>query len=258
MGKKLEGRIVLITGCSGGIGKDLARKFAQEGAKLAICARSWDKLLVTKSLCEEAGAQVLAVKCDVTKPEELKALVEETAKRYGGIDVLINNAVTANPGTPFLSQTEDDIMGVFNSGFLATWRLMQLCYPHMLGRKARIINFGSPSGIVGTAGYAAYASMKEAIRGLTRTVAREWGRDGITVNAICPTAITENIQAIIDSMPEGKKTPASLGFTIPPVGYVGNAYDHIAPIVVFLASEDSGYLTGQSIRADGGGTLFSA
>ena len=257
MCKRLSGKTAIITGCSGGIGRELALRFASEGANLSICARSTDKLLATAAECEKQGVRVLPITCDVSKPEDLHRLVDETLAQFGQIDLLVNNAINAKPGTPFAEQTEEDVMRVFDSGFMAAWRLMQYCFPSMKEHGGRIVNFGSPSGIVGTEGYAAYAAMKEAIRSLTRTVAREWGKYGITVNCVAPTAITPNTQAVIDAMPEGQRTPQALGFHIPPVGYLGNAYDDIAPVVVFLCSDEAKYITGQTIRADGGGSIFA-
>lgn len=255
MSKKLDGKTAIITGCSGGIGRELALRFAQEGANLSICARSTDKLNATAVDCQKAGVRVLPITCDVTKPEDLHHLVDETVNEFGSVDILVNNAVNAKPGTPFEEQTEEDVMRVFESGFMATWRLMQYCLPNMKAHGGHIVNFGSPSGIVGTEGYAAYGAMKEAIRSLSRTAAREWGKYGITVNCVAPTAITPNMQAVIDTLPEGQRRPETLGFRIPPVGYLGNAYDDIAPVVVFLCSQDAKYLTGQTVRVDGGGTI---
>ncbi len=254
--KALESKVALITGCSGGIGRETAIRFAEEGANLAICARTQSKLEETAEICRKKGAQVLAVVCDITDPTQLENLVRQTADHFGRIDILINNAVNAKPGSPFLDQTEADLMTVFESGYLATWRLMKLCYPCLKEVHGKIINFASPAGLLGTEGYAAYASVKEAIRGLTKVTAREWGKDGININCISPTAITPKMQAIIDSFPEAQRKPETLGFKVPAIGRIGTAYADLTPILVFLASDASGYITGQTIRADGGGTIF--
>lgn len=253
---KLDNKVVLITGCSAGIGRETAIRFATEGASLSICARTESKLQETKEICESKGATVFALPCDVTKAEQLEQLIAGTISKFGKIDVLLNNAVNAKPGKPFMELSEEDLMMVFESGYLATWRLMRLCYPHMKEHGGKIINFASSSGIKGTEGYAGFASMKEAIRGLTKVVAREWGKLGITVNCIAPTAITPKMEAIIDSFPEGRRVPQSLGFTIPALGRIGKAYEDITPVLVFMASDDSSFITGQTLRVDGGGTIF--
>lgn len=258
MAGKLENQVAVITGCSGGIGKQTAIRFAEEGAKLAICARRIDPLLETKALCEKAGAEVLALKCDVTVMDEMANFVNKTVEMFGGIDILVNNAVTADVGKPFLEQTEEYLMSLFNSGFLSTWRMMKLCFPYLKESHGRIINFGSSSGIKGVPGYSGYGAVKEGIRSLTRTVANEWGEFGITCNAICPTAIGERAQQFLDSLPEAERTPKALGFSsTPPVGYIGDAYQDVTPAIVFLASRDSHYITGQTLRVDGGGSIFA-
>ena len=254
--KILDGKVALITGCSGGIGRETAIRFAEEGASLAICARTASKLEETAEACRQRDAQVLAVVCDITDKTQLENLVHQTTDQFGRIDILINNAVNAKPCSPFLEQTEADLMTVFESGYLATWRLMRLCYPYLKESKGKIINFASPAGLTGAEGYAAYASIKEAIRGLTMVTAREWGKDGINVNCISPTAITPKMQTIIDSFPEGQRKPETLGFKVPAIGRIGTAYEDLTPILVFLASEASNYITGQTLRADGGGTIF--
>ena len=258
MAGRLENEVAIITGCSGGIGKQTAIRFAQEGAKLVICARRLEKLLETKEICEQAGAEVLALRCDVSVMDDLKELVEQAVNTFGRIDILINNSVTAEPGTPFMEQSEEYLTSIFESGFLSTWRLMKLCFPYLKESKGRIVNFGSSSGIKGTLGYSAYGALKEAIRGLSRTVANEWGEYGITCNVLCPTAIGERAKEFIETLPEEERTPMALGFTnVPAVGYIGDAYEDLTPILVFLASKESHYLTGQCIRADGGGSIFA-
>lgn len=255
---KLQDKVAIITGASGGIGKEIAIRYAEEGAKLAICARNMENLEKTAATCREKGAQVIAVRCDVTQPGDMKQLVEQTVSQFGTVDILVNNAVDAKPGTPFMEQSEEYLQSLWESGFLSTWRMMKLCYPYLKKAGGKVINFASGSGLLGVEGYAGYAAVKEAIRSLTRTVAREWGPEGINVNTICPTAITDKIQVIIDSMPEGQRSPEALGFVIPPIGRVGNAYEDIAPVAVFLASEDARHITGQNIRVDGGGTIFTS
>lgn len=255
---RLEKKSAIITGASGGIGKEIAIRFAEEGANLSICARNLDKLNQTADKCREKGAKVLAIRCDVTVPNDLEQLVNETVNKYGTIDILVNNAVNAKPGSPFVEQSEDDLKTVWDSGFLATWRMMKLCFPYMKEYGGKIINFSSGSGLMSIEGYAAYAATKEAIRSLTRTVAREWGKYHININTICPTAITQNMWEVINSLPEDKRYPEALGFVTPPIGRIGDAYEDIAPVVVFLASEDSRHITGQNLRVDGGGTIFTS
>ena len=152
---RLEGKVVIITGASGGLGKQMALRFAQEGAKLAICARREKKLQETKDLCQQAGAQVLAMVADVSHHDELKAFVEKTAETFGTIDVLVNNASTISAPHPFLEHTINDLEEALHSGLYGTWQMMQLCFPYMKEHGGSIINFGSIGGVNGLEGFAA-------------------------------------------------------------------------------------------------------
>ena len=143
---RLEGKVVIITGASGGLGKQMALRFAQEGAKLAICARREKKLQEIKDLCQQAGAQVLAMVADVSHHDELKAFVEKTAETFGTIDVLVNNASTISAPHPFLEHTINDLEEALHSGLYGTWQMMQLCFPYMKEHGGAIINFGSIGG----------------------------------------------------------------------------------------------------------------
>lgn len=252
---KLEGKTILLTGASSGIGKQTAIRLAEEGASLVICARRVEKLNETKSICEKAGAKVVAIPCDLTNQENLTSLVDETIKTFGKIDVLINNGISSTAYVPFMQQTLDDVAKVMNSGFIATWTLMQLCYPHMKANGGgSIINVGSGSAEVGLSGFAAYAAIKAAVISLSKVAANEWGTDNIRVNVLNPAGFT-------DSMQEGKLASAEI-LEITKAQLAGNAfhrpgdpYSDIAPVIAFLASDDSRFMTGQVFRVEGGTTM---
>ena len=202
---RLDGKVCIITGAASGLGKQEAIRFAEEGAKLAICSRTESKLMDTKRICEEKGAEVLAMACDVMVKENLEALVSATVDRFGTIDILVNNAHTVTMLLPFLQKSEDDLEIELKSSLYAYWRLMKLCYPYMKGKPgagASIINFASKAGFEGTVDHCAYAAAKEAVRGLTRVVAREWGKDNINVNVVCPLAMTSQLENFKASYPE--------------------------------------------------------
>lgn len=255
---KLTGKIAVITGCSGGLGKQLAFRFAREGAKLAICARSAGKLADTAKECEALGAEVLAVPVDLTDVDQLKGFVEATAAKFGTIDVLLNNAVSISSPHPFLDHTLEELNTTMQSGFYATWHMMRLCFPYMKGKKdASIINFGSSGGDLGMEGYAAYASTKEAIRGLSRVAAREWGQYGIRVNILSPGAVTENAMAGVQQLPEEMKNAIVDSFKANPMRRPGDPYEDITPTAVFLACEDSRWVTGQTLFVEGGSTIHA-
>ena len=254
---KLDGKTVIITGCSGGLGKQTALRFASEGAKLAICARSLDRLQATAKECEERGAEVLAMRVDLTDYDQLKGFVEATVEKFGAIDVLVNNAVSITPPHPFNDHTIDELNMTMNSGFFATWHLMKLCYPYMKDRDASIINFGSGAGDMGLEGYAAYAATKEAIRGLSRVAAREWGKDKIRVNIINPSAVSDNVRAGIEVLPEEMKQYVIDSLSVNAMKRPGDPYEDITPAILFFASDESRWVTGQTLMVEGGGNIHS-
>ncbi|MCM6762045.1 SDR family oxidoreductase [Rathayibacter sp. ZW T2_19] len=255
---KLDGKTVILTGASSGLGKQQAIRIAEEGANLAICARTQSKLDETRALCEQAGATVLAMPVDITDYDALVGFVDATAETFGTINALVNNAHTVTTPAPFLEKTIEDLDIEMRSSVYAYWHLMKLCFPHMKdheGAGASIINFASEVGITGEALYAPYAASKEAVRALSRVVAREWGAHNIRVNTICPNGLTDNIAQGIDWMPTETREHIERLFVANPFGRPGDPYSDVAPVTVFLASDDSRWLTGQNLNAAGGGLI---
>jgi 3-oxoacyl-[acyl-carrier protein] reductase len=166
---------------------------------------------------------------------------------YGGIDILVNNAF--DPAAPFSSIIDlsvDQLQRNLEVGPIAYLRTMQACYPYLKASGGgRVINFGSMAGVVGLVGYGPYNMAKEAVRALTRTAAREWGADKITVNNVLPVA---------DTWGKDVDVPAPIN----PLGRYGSPDDDIAPVVLFLASKDAQFLTGYSLTPDGGSIIDSA
>lgn len=253
---KLDGKVVLITGCSSGLGKQQAIRLAEEGAHLAICSRTESKLLATKVLCEEKGAEVLAVALDIMNYDSLVDFVDKTVERFGTIDVLINNAHTVTNPAPFLDKSIEDLDTEMQSSVYAYWHLMKLCHPYLKDKPENkggsIINFASEAAVAGLKSFAPYAASKEAVRGLSRVVAREWGQYNIRVNTVCPNGLTDNCQLGFDHLEPEVKEWAEQAFSDNPFNRPGDPFNDVAPIVVFLASDDSRWITGQNIHADGG------
>ena len=254
---KLDGKVAIITGCSGGLGKQIALRFAAEGANVAICARSSDRLQETAKACEELGAEVVSMSVDLSVYDQLNAFVDAVAQRFGTVDILVNNAVSITPPHSLLDHTLEELDMTMHSGFYATWHLMKLCYPYMKGKASSIINFGSGAGDMGMDGYAAYASTKEAIRGLSRVAAREWGKDGIRVNIVNPSAVTDNVKASLDFLPEEQKAYVISSLSMNPMCRPGDPYEDITPAIVFLASDESRWVTGQTLMVEGGGNIHA-
>ncbi len=255
--KKVEGKVVMITGCGSGLGKQFAIRFAEEGAKLAICSHNAKRLEETKKLCEEAGAEVVAHACDVAEYDELVKFVNMTVEKFGTIDVLVNN-VHHVVLAPFEQLKWEDFMYDLKVDFGSTWHLMQLCFPYMKdkpGAGASIINFGSRWGQESPEMSGEYSPLKEAIRGLSRCVAREWGKYNIRCNIVCPGGFTDNCKNNMDQqLPEMQKY-AMMAFMDNSFKRLGDPYDDVAPVVVFLATDESKWLNGQTINVDGGGWM---
>ncbi|MDR2108950.1 MAG: SDR family oxidoreductase [Coriobacteriales bacterium] len=252
---KLDGKVCIITGTASGLGKQEAIRFADEGARLAICSRTVAKLEETKRLCEEKGAEVLACPCDVTVAEQREAFIDAVIERYETIDVLVNNAHTTTPLLPFLAKTLDELELETKCCIYAYFHFMQLCAPHMMdkpGAGTSIINFSSKAAREGTVGHAVYATVKAAVGGLTRVTARELGPLNIRVNSIMPGGFTDNCAEGLQEQSEEIQKWAEEAFKDNPFERVGDPYADVTPILLFLASDESHWMTGQNLHADGG------
>lgn len=255
---KLSGKVIIITGCASGLGKQQAIRCAAEGANLAICSRTESKLMETKHICEEKGAKVLAMPLDIRNYDSLAEFVSKTVEMFGTVDVLINNAHTVTAPAPFMEKTTEHLDIEMQSSVYAYWHLMQLCFPYLkdkAGAGSSVINFASEAAVAGDAFYAPYAASKEAVRGLSRVVAREWGQYNIRVNTVCPNGLTDNCSEGFEYLGEEVQEHIKKAFVNNPFRRAGDPYNDVAPVVVFLASDDSHWVTGQNIHADGGGLI---
>ncbi len=247
--KKLENKVAIITGASGGLGRATAIAYAKAGADVVICARRLEKLEEVAKICEEQGVNTLPVKCDVMQKEDLENLVEQTISKFGRVDILVNNAISTKQGVSIMDHTDEIWNNTVTSGFEAVWILMRLCYPHMKEKGGRIINVSSGAGLIGAPKFGVYAGVKAAVHGITMVAAREWGLDRITCNSIVPIFYSDLSNKLFDEYGE------NVVKDIVPLGYIGDAEEDIAPVMVFMASEDSRYITGQLIKVDGGGDI---
>lgn len=249
---KIEGKVVIITGGGKGIGFGLSTAFAKEGAKLVLTGRTVATLEgAKKELEEKYGVEVLTVGADGASEEQVQHVVEEAVKKFGKIDVLINNAQTSKSGMMLEQHSKEDFDLAIYSGLYATFFYMKACFPYLKESKGAIINFASGAGLAGRAGQSSYAAAKEGIRGLSRVAATEWGPYGINVNVVCPLAMTPGLEAW------RKEYPALYEQTIKgvPLGHFADAEKDIGRVCVFLASEDASYLTGETITLQGGSGL---
>ena len=250
------GRAVLQDGSCGSIGYGIATAYAKEGANLVLTGRNVKKLTDAKEELESKyGIKVLPVHADISAGADNEAIVKEVVKKtideFGRIDVLINNAQASASGVTIADHTTQQFDLAMYSGVYATFYYMKECYPYLKETKGSVINFASGAGLFGNFGQCAYAAAKEGIRGMSRVAAREWGEFGITVNIICPLAMTEQLAKWAEAEPEMAKANLK-NITL---GRYGDPEKDIGRTCLFLASEDAAYITGQTIHVDGGGGI---
>jgi NAD(P)-dependent dehydrogenase (short-subunit alcohol dehydrogenase family) len=243
----LNEKIALVTGAGQGVGQGIALALAGEGASVAVTGRTREKLDATCHLIEERGGRALPVVCDVKSAESLAGCLEAVLAQFGTVDILVNNAQEVPLGT--LQQVTDESFAAgWESGPLATFRMMKLCYPHLKGGGC-IVNLASSAGKRwDMTGYGAYAATKEAIRSLTRAAACEWGPEGIRANAILPHATSPGLAWWIENNPE----EAQAFIASIPQRRVGDCEQDIGRFVALLCCDGSAYVNGQSIALDGG------
>ncbi len=252
MPDRLAKKVAIVTGAGQGVGRGIALALAKESAIVVIADINEESGQAVAAEITKLEQRCLFVRCDVTDRSIINAAVAATIETFGRIDVLVNNAQRA-PALPvsLLDHTDEIVDQCFNTGFRATLHFMQACHPHLKDGGGRIINLGSGAGLEGMIGQGAYGANKEAIRGISRTAAREWGPDGINVNVICPLAKSPGVMHLLEHDPAMEKRIT----TGNPITRIGECEEDIGPVVVFLASDEARYVTGQTICADGGAVM---
>lgn len=241
----LTGQIALVTGGSQGIGRATALALAENGADVAVLARSLDKCEAVAAEIRTKGRRALAVRGDLGNAEEIKAAVETVARELGPINILVNNAAITRDGL-MLRMKRDDWETVLNTNLTGVFLLTQQVLPMMTkARKGRIINLTSVVAQSGNVGQVNYISAKAGLIGFTKAVAREYASRNITVNAVAPGFIETPMTAVLN---EAART-AMLDQI--PLKRPGTDAD-VAAAVAFLASDEAGYVTGQVINVNGG------
>lgn len=239
-------KVAVVTGGSRGIGRAIALRLAQEGARVVVNYQGNEKAAAeVVDQIVAAGGDARAVQADVRDVAQAQALIDAAKEAYGRIDILVNNAGTTRD-TLIMRMSEDDWDVVIDTNLKGTFNCIKAATRQMMRQRyGRIVNITSVSGIAGNAGQANYASAKAGLIGLTKTVAKELGSRGITCNAVAPGFVHTDLTA---SLP-GELIQQAVERT--PLGRVGTAED-MAAAVAFLASDESAYITGQVLAVDGG------
>jgi 2-hydroxycyclohexanecarboxyl-CoA dehydrogenase len=247
-GTRLAGKVVLVTGAGQGVGRGIALALAKQGAAVGLAGRTVAKCAAVAAEIEAIGGTALPLACDVTVRADVDAAVAAVVAAHGGLDAIVNNAATSVQ-RPLAELTDADVDDCWRAGALGTLYGMQAALPHLrAGGGGAVVNFGSSTAIDGNAMFGAYAMAKEAIRGLSRVAAREWGRYGIRVNVVVPNALSPAAEAFRDAHPQRFSTMAAKLA----LGRVGDPESDIGRAVVALVSDDLTYLTGDTLMLTGG------
>lgn len=248
---KLQDKVAIITGGAGGIGSGMAKAMAKEGAIVAIVDLNEEMGKETEALLQAISPKSFFLKADLMDRDNLPNIITTVVEKCGKLDILVNNAHVSKQ-VPLAETTQAHLDLSFGTSFYPTFYLMQAALPYLKETKGNIINFASGAGLDGHKTQGAYAAAKEAIRGLSRVAANEWGEFGINVNIISPLAYTPGVEAWSKAQPEYYEAVRAKV----PMGRFGDVEQDIGRAAVFLASEDSSYITGQTIMVDGGSIML--
>jgi NAD(P)-dependent dehydrogenase (short-subunit alcohol dehydrogenase family) len=249
MPTELQGKVVLVTGGTSGIGRETAVLFAKAGANVVVAGRREREGNETIELLHSGGGEGLFVKTDVSKASEVDLLIQKTVERFGRLDIAFNNAGIEGAWVPIVRQSEEDWDQIIAINLKGVWLSLKFEIQQMLkqGGGGAIVNMGSVTGLIGSVGAGAYSASKHGVIGLTKSAALENAKSGIRINAVCPGFTETPMADRIFRVPQIHKHVLSCH----PIGRLGRPGE-IAEAVVWMCSDRASFMTGQSLVLDGG------
>ena len=250
MSRTFIGKVAVITGGTSGIGRATAIAFAKEGVKVVVSGRRESEGVETVRSIENVGGMGHFVRCDVTSESDIAAMIAATMETYGRLDFAFNNAGVEEPPSLVTDKKADDLRRIFDTNVIGVILSMKHEIPAILkSGGGAIVNNSSVAGLVGMRGVVAYNASKHAVIGLTKSVALDYAKKGIRINAVCPGGVESEMLDRLAPTPEQKGMFAAMH----PGGRIGTP-EEVATAVIYLCSPGASFITGQAIPIDGGFT----